>query len=581
MRLLHSLLYILFISNILYAGLQLPDSYGYTHYKDLWESQGYVLVSTTPYDSFDNQSGGNQYSAVDSDLHIYYLNQGYHANDFSPTATYDGYTVHASTYAYYETVYRFAMPCVEPTGINLGIYHSSQECNQAQTELSRISHNSGYACGCTDPVGLTALYVPEPLKCNDGYKRDIRDDMTFCYAAVCSDGFIDYSGDGNCLPDSDGDGVPDFPNETDDADADGIPDIQDPDSPFYGLCMGVDKNANATFYGKKYSLSYYDYKGISKFEYCGDKVYNGTTGLTYVDSAYDKNDKNPSCMNKYCYIHDINKKYFKSNPCEDLFDKIEPTCADDEIISGYEECKHNGIDVINDTIKCVKITSSDNPDVVKSSDCDEKWYESYNELTKSCMCDDGYTRSKWGVCSKNIDANATLEQKNTKEKNDLNDAVAKKVLDNNSSSSNSNSQTDNILSGLRRDLNGTNSLLKSILDKQDVNGTTINNVPDSSTAESLADAKSSTEVFNQVDVAFNTVKSDFDRLKANIDNGFTARAINNGSSPNYGFNFHGKNVNLDLCTSFSKFYPIVYFLFSMIFTILGLRFFYYGFTLKV
>ena len=201
MRLLYSLLYILFISNTLYANLQINPGYSYAHYKDLWESQGYALVSTTSYDLFDNQSGGNQYSAVDSTVHVYYLNTGTHVNVYNPTATYDGYTLHNSTTVYYETVYRFAIPdvCVEPTTTNIGIYPSQADCTTALQTLSNISSSTSLACGCpTIDVGLTALYA-DNLVCNQGYYESFVDGKTFCYATpVCSNNQILNDNNSSC-----------------------------------------------------------------------------------------------------------------------------------------------------------------------------------------------------------------------------------------------------------------------------------------------------------------------------------------------------------------------------------------------
>lgn len=108
--------------------------------------------------------------------------------------------------------------------------------------------------------------------------------------------------------DTDGDGIPNDVDEDDDGD--GILDYMDPDHPDYGKCLGDSKVLNKRW-GKVYNNFEYDYKGTTIDDFCGDYVYilnnpdtGYSTGITYIDSAYDTKDLNPVCIQKYCYVHD-------------------------------------------------------------------------------------------------------------------------------------------------------------------------------------------------------------------------------------------------------------------------------------
>lgn len=152
-----------------------------------------------------------------------------------------------------------------------------------------------------------------------------------------------------------------------------------------------------------------------------------------------------------------------TNPCEEEIKLMKQICN-----NGYKgSCNHNGSYITGDTLECKEM-----PDEVDPTDCDFKWYESYNSVTKSCECDDGYSRSVWGICSKDLDSNATSDDINDKSNKDLKDALAKKELDSNSTSSSS-KNIENSLSGIRGDLNTTNSLLSGIKGLLEGNGTVI------------------------------------------------------------------------------------------------------------
>lgn len=444
--------------------------------------------------------------------------------------------------------------------------------DETTCQAPKVLDTSVHPATCSAP----ALTCDEP-------NQVLNEDSTAC---VCASNFINYLDRGQCLPDSNGDGTPDFPSSTDDSDGDGTPDIQDPDSAFYGLCTGMNKFASATYYGKKYTKSYYDFKSETKFEFCGDYVGTDTTGLDYVDGSYDIPDTNPSCIQKYCFIHNIDKQYFKSNPCDEEFDRVEPTCDVDEVISGYAECTHNGLTITNDTIKCIKINDPDNPNITKPSDCDNNWYETYNTLTKQCMCDDGYSRNKWGICAETLDANATLAQIENKKSSDKQDAVIKNQLDNNStfSSSNSNKSIFDSLSGIRRDNNLTNGLLSSINDKLD------NNNPNSGDSNSTLDNSDIpkqideniagvTDFLNTVKGDVTNIKNSFDSTKDFISDPFSMTITNKACEP-FVISAFGKTVSLDLYTFIGIVRAPLTFILTVIIYFLSIKIYIKGLGLK-
>ena len=499
----------------------------------------------------------------------------------------------------YQTEQKPACTDTPPDGWLLYPKKNSTECEDYVSPLTDKFANTG-SLVCSDcyspPWDSTTCVAPkvlvpsdianEPPTCVlpaltcDKPNQILNSDSTAC---ICKDGTIDYLDRGHCLPDADGDGIPEFPNATADSDADGTPDIQDPDSPFYGMCLNVDSYATPTFYGKQYSLNYYDYFGEYRWDICGDKVDTGNTGLTYVDGSYDLPDKNPSCVLKYCYIHNIDKKYFKTNPCDEKFDRIEPTCGDDEVIIGYDKCEHNGIDVYTDFIKCVKINDPKSPDVINPSECDNNWYESYNSVTKSCMCDDGYSRNKWGNCTETLDSNATAEQIRTKEEQDKNDAVTKKNLENNTSfTTNVNSSSDssfknaeNTLSGIRQDLNNTNKILGNISKKLDSNSDSNT----SSTAffnDGIVPVKS---FLNDLKTDVSSVMTSFNSTKDFISHPFSLTLTQHTCKP-FKITAFGRTVDLDLYNMIGMVRPALTFILTVIIYFLSIKTYIYALGLK-
>ncbi|MBU0581334.1 MAG: hypothetical protein KKA19_09185, partial [Candidatus Margulisbacteria bacterium] len=191
-------------------------------------------------------------------------------------------------------------------------------CKENTGNPASIAVNDGVSCKCETPC----IPVPRPelpheiiatydttQQCQAAYNTTFSHENLTCWFDSCA---IRDLGEPSFLY-----GVPktktchNLPADVDeDDDCDGILDYMDPDHPEYGKCIGDSKVLNKRW-GKVYNNFEYDYKGTTIDDFCGDYVYISnnpdtgySTGITYIDSAYDTKDYNPVCIQKYCYIHD-------------------------------------------------------------------------------------------------------------------------------------------------------------------------------------------------------------------------------------------------------------------------------------
>ncbi|WP_324170973.1 hypothetical protein [Sulfurimonas sp.] len=242
------------------------------------------------------------------------------------------------------------------------------------------------------------------------------------------------------------------------------------------MCYGTFNNADK---GIRYGELYYQTcdntcRGVfTSFYTCNELILahlsscsleSNTLEFSCVDIDDGNGGKIPNLQRAEC----VPKKKIKTNPCDDLYKNTLSSCnMATHIVIGYPECSHNGKKVTNDTIKCV--IPDDNERIKKPDDCNTKWYEKFNESTKKCECQDNYKRNKWGECWKNLDSNSTKPEidKDKKEQDKSGKEKEKNEADKNATkrAQTSNKNIEDILSGIRLDLNTTNSLLSNINDK--------------------------------------------------------------------------------------------------------------------
>ena len=87
--------------------------------------------------------------------------------------------------------------------------------------------------------------------------------------------------------------------------------------------------------------------------------------------------------------------------------------------------------------------------------------------------------------------------------------------------------------------------------------------------------------FSSVSNSLSNVTSDYNSLLSKVKQGFSASPVSNGISPSFQTTVFGHTITLDMCASFSVFYPIGYFVFTIIFVVIGLRIFLYSFQMGV
>lgn len=126
----------------------------------------------------------------------------------------------------------------------------------------------------------------------------------------------------------------------------------------------------------------------------------------------------------------------------------------------------------------------------------------------------------------------------------------------------------------------SNSLLSDIKDLLlgDSNSTTASY---SETAEQGADRASIDGKLTDASNFLSSITADFDNLKNNLQNGITPASISAGSSPSFTANVFGRNIDFDLCSTFSRFASMFYYVFVLIFMFITIRIFYSSFKIGI
>lgn len=249
---------------------------------------------------------------------------------------------------------------------------------------------------------------------------------------------------------------------------------------------------------------------------------------------------------------------------------------------GYKlagNCHDNGAYITENTRYCKEITNS--PD-----DCDpntEKW----DDVQKTCVCADGFVADAYGSCwlpegsgdTSGTDTNSSAndlvrEQKNHKILKDMKKSLGDIASDLNQTNDLLKSQADT-LSSIRGDLNVSNNLLNKIADKLDFNTSF-----DFPVDKGNAFHDKVMGVLGTVSTGFDSIKSDFDRMLAKANSGFSSNPISTGTSPSFSGTVMGQNIKFDMCSIAGPLSSVVYWIAYVSLLILGLRIFFYAFTLR-
>lgn len=126
----------------------------------------------------------------------------------------------------------------------------------------------------------------------------------------------------------------------------------------------------------------------------------------------------------------------------------------------------------------------------------------------------------------------------------------------------------------------SNSLLSDIKDLLlgDSNSTTSGYTE---SAEQGADRASIDGKLTDASNFLSSITADFDNLKNNLQNGITPASISAGSSPSFTANVFGHNIDFDLCSTFSRFASMFYYVFVLIFMFITIRIFYSSFKIGI
>jgi hypothetical protein len=289
----------------------------------------------------------------------------------------------------------------------------------------------------------------------------------------------------------------------------------------------------------------------------------------------------------------VEDKETQAEPCDKEYKLYKDVCGE----SGYSGmCSSNGMFVTGNTLKCNDV---DSPVV----DCSSRWHEKVNGAGDGCECEDGYEVNSFGDCWKPLfpDTNSTTadqeatealaEKENHEEKLDT-------IADNNATafSQNSNQTTNDTLSGIRRDLNTTNSLLAS-LDNKDNNtsdgidavtkalndilngvGMELDENGDPAPSDSL-NTSNITDFMNNIKDDIEDIINSFESTKQLIENPFTMDIQTKSYAP-IEITMWGRTVKLDIFTYLSIIRPVMTFILTIAMYILSIKIFIKGLGLK-
>ena len=319
-----------------------------------------------------------------------------------------------------------------------------------------------------------------------------------------------------------------------------------------------------------------------------------------------------------CILKETDKPYL----CIDAKKIYQETC-----IHGFSGvCFDNGMRIESMLYSC-----NDAPD--PSLQCDTDWHQSWNGT--GCVCDVGYEFNSFGDCwavsdlSTSTDDELALLEIAQKEFHDNNEITKSLtggsttvlggsssgdvgIADSSGLSTAQNQITTNkTLSALRQDtttsnnhlakISGETSLIKvavedslaqQIIDSAKTNellgeirdglsGST--SASDSNVSGDIGDnSESHSVIMGVLDSAssgLGQITTDYETLIGKINDGMDISPSTSGSSPIFSAVVFNRTLEIDLCDSFSNFYPVFYYVFTLMFLYVGIRIFIFSFLI--
>jgi hypothetical protein len=540
MRLLYSLLFIIFINSSLYAvwvfdrtdrdEIKFSTSNCYDYYEELFpNATTKIIVSETVVETFDTG----------------YCNK------------------------HYKDDYYYWVECEEVPPpddlISLKVYSGSGSMDQCYDDLQQIDQNTTtatcYIPQCATDADVT-LYVSSEYANQDG----------------------DSNGDGipnKCDPnypayddlDCDGDGTP---NSTDDdIDDDGIPNETDSDntSPGGGDTTELTpeqqeqqdcENQKQTFRDYGYYITVH-----TDFEVGFQDQYNfgyGRKIAEYPECFFDVFEVVP-CPKMYKYDTNLAK-------CVKTDDTKE---ADSECTTQYNRTDYVDLSQISFDYRMI--------------DYDLQPFKCYVEY--SCTADYRIKKFEEVSCSDNLNTNelyvktdsnsstiVTSEfERDFSDWDQKTDSEQQEILDRISSESSLDGtldgiNTENLESGLS-DINSTLGSLKNQFDGKNPDGTDIDNTDQINSFNQLDG------VLTTINDGFSSIGQDYQNMVNRIDQGLSYSAPRSGSQAPLTATVFNKQIDFDLCSSFSAVSNIFYYIFTMVFLYLAIKLYWYGFLISL
>lgn len=420
-----------------------------------------------------------------------------------------------------------------------------------------------------------------------------------------------------------------------DLDGDGVNNIYDT-NPFTAGTNDYDiscKGANTSLTSSlPFAFSSYKYYGDLDDFKCSNLLLN-----SFYDAAVSLSDKNaPRCEKSYCYVHEAKNKcdydvsWYRpgvdwdyipdtsESKCNLLVDGIKYSSAS-YIVPDSLKCPNTSFCFVKRVTTPPKSSNTEDDDPTMSS---PDLNSTTADLSPLLNAQNTTNKHLDDLKNKTDDINQNLSDlkstaKDTLDTNKLMSGILSDLKSNSDGSLSNQLQGLSLLTSLSEKLGLmsdtstsnqviTNGKLDSLKDSSDIgNGilSTIkddtvilkensikstNNLEGKNSDGSAVDISDLTSGFASIDSVFSTasssvasVKDSLANSKSIIENGFSiAPPSSSGCGSSISFNVFGKSSSIDLCTIFSSFGAVFYYVFYIVFMYISIRIFYNGFKVK-